>query len=308
MSFLPLVRSRGSAYAGLGIVALIWGTNWIWLRMALEHVHPIMFNVHRIALSALVLFAIVLWQRKPVWPDTWLPIVVTGVCQVTISFLGTTMALIEGGVGRTSTLVFTMPFWTLLIARLVLGERIAGLLWLAVALAFAGLMLVVAPWDVEGALAPRLWAILSGFGWAAGTVAVRYFQGRSRLDMRAALGWQLIVGSIPFVVLAATMSLPPTNWTGPYALMLGWTAVIAVAVAFVMWMAILRYVPAGTASLNMFAVLVIALLAAVLVFDEKLPARDWIGIGLISAGLAILGWHSWNAGAVQPATPTGTGA
>lgn len=302
-----MVRSRGSAYAGLGVVAFIWGTNWIWLRMALEHVHPIMFNVQRIGLSALVLFAIVLWQRKPAWPDAWLPIVVTGFCQVTLSFLGTTMALIEGGLGRTSTLVFTMPFWTLLIARVVLGERISGWLWLAVALAFAGLMLVVAPWDVEGALAPRLWAILSGFGWAAGTVAVRYFQGRSSLDMRAALGWQLLVGSVPFLVLAALLPLPPTDWTIPYALMLGWTAVIAVAVAFVMWMAILRYVSAGTASLNMFAVLVIALLAAVLVFDERLPLRDWAGIALISAGLAIVGWHSWRGADAQPPAPTGTG-
>ena len=66
--------------------------------------------------------------------------------QTTLNFGATTMALAGGGAGRTSVLVFTMPFWTLLLAWPVLHERVRGAQWLAIALAFAGLVLVVEPW------------------------------------------------------------------------------------------------------------------------------------------------------------------
>ena len=117
------------------------------------------------------------WQRKlAAGPQSWWPIVVTGFFRATVNFGSTTMALAGGGVGRTSVLVFTMPFWTLLIAWPVLGERVRGAQWFAVGFALAGLVLVVEPWRWEGELAPKLWAVLSGFGWAAGTVATKYFQ------------------------------------------------------------------------------------------------------------------------------------
>ena len=73
-----------------------------------------------------------------------------------------------------------MPFWTILIAWPVLHERLRGTQWLAVGLALAGLTLIVEPWDWHGALAPKLWAVLSGFGWAAGTIAHQVFPARAR--------------------------------------------------------------------------------------------------------------------------------
>ena len=57
---------------------------------------------------------------------------------------------------------------------------------------------------------------------------------------------------------------------------------------FLLWIAILRFLPAGTASLNMFAIPVIALVSSALVFGERLTAGEWAGIALIGAGLAIV--------------------
>ena len=55
-----------------------------------------------------------------------------------------------------------------------------GSLWIAFAL--AGLTFVVQPWNWQGDLAPKLWALLAGFGWAAGTVSMKYFQRGRELD------------------------------------------------------------------------------------------------------------------------------
>ena len=108
------MRTRRGAYVGARALTLIWGFNWIALKLALERADPVILNVHRTWIAVIVLFAILLWQRHPFWPTSWMAVVVTGFFQTTVNFSATTLALAGGGVGRTSVLVFTMPFWTLL--------------------------------------------------------------------------------------------------------------------------------------------------------------------------------------------------
>src|SRR4029079_14601690 len=130
------------------------GFNWIVLKSALMLAHPVTLNAHRTWIAVIVLFAILAWQRGPLWPTSWVAIVVTGLFQTTINFSATTLALAGGGAGRTSVLVFTMPFWTLLIAWPVLHERVKGSQWVAVAAALVGLTLRVEPWSWRGDLGP----------------------------------------------------------------------------------------------------------------------------------------------------------
>lgn len=47
-------------------------------------------------------------------------------------------ALVSGGAGKTSVLVYIMPFWTLLLAWLILGERVRGIQWFAIGLSLCG--------------------------------------------------------------------------------------------------------------------------------------------------------------------------
>jgi drug/metabolite transporter (DMT)-like permease len=198
------------------------------------------------------------------------------------------MALAAGGAGRTSVLVFTMPFWTLLIAWPVLHERVRGARWFAVVLALVGLVLVVEPWHWEGDLGAKLWAVVSGFGWAAGTVATKYYQRRYKLDMLNFLSWQMLVGVLPLTPLPWLLGLAPARWDAEYVGLLAWTVVVSTALGFMLWIDILRHLSAGTASLNMFAIPVIALVASMIVFGERLTGSEWSGIACIAAGLAIL--------------------
>jgi drug/metabolite transporter (DMT)-like permease len=290
-----LVHSRRGAYVALIVLTLIWGFNWIAMKFALRSADPVLLNVQRTWLATLSLFAVLLWQRRPLWPASWLAIVVTGFFQTTINFGSTTMALAGGGAGRTSVLVFTMPFWTLLIAWPVLHERVKGSQWIAVALAFAGLALVVEPWNWRGDLAPKLWAVLSGFGWAAGTVATKYFQRSRAFDPLNFIAWQMLVGVLPLTLLPFVLDLPATRWSVVYALLLIHVGILSTALGFLLWIAVLRYLPAGTASLNMFAIPVIALVSSMLVFGERLTVGEWYGIGCIGTGLVIISLSAWRA-------------
>ncbi len=287
------VQSRRGAYVALALLTLIWGSNWIFMKLALLSANPVVFNVQRTWLATVVLFAVLFWRRGSMLPESWVAVIVTGIFQTTINFASTTMAVAGGGAGRASVLVFTMPFWTLLLAWAVLRERIKGYQWLAVACALAGMVLLVEPWQWHGDLAPKLWAVLSGFGWAAGTVATKYFQRGHRFDALNFIAWQMLVGVLPLTLLPFVFELPATQWSATFILLLFQVGAVSTALGFLLWMAILRWLPAGTASLNMFAIPVIALLSSMAVFGERLNRGEWIGIGCIGIGLAIISVDAW---------------
>jgi drug/metabolite transporter (DMT)-like permease len=288
-------HSRRGAYVALVVLTVIWGLNWIVMKYGLIYAHPVVYNIERTLLAIGVLFVVMVAMRRPLVPESWTAVIVTGFFQTTINFGSTTMALAGGGAGRTSVLVFTMPFWTLLLAWPVLHERIRGLQWLAVGLALAGLVLIVEPWHWEGDLTPKLWAALSGFGWAAGSVATKYFQRRHRLDMLNFIAWQMVTGILPVCLIPLVHPFPATQWSGVYIAALFYAGVVATAIGFMLWTAVLAWLPAGTASLNMFAIPVIALTSSMIVFGERLTAAEWLGIASIGAGLVIVSVRAWIA-------------
>src|SRR5258708_35892379 len=187
--------------------------NWIAMKFGLRYAHPVIYNIERILIAIVLLFAVMLWKRLPLKPESWIAVVVTGLLQTTLNSGATTMALAGGGAGRTSVLVFTMPFWTMLIAWPVLHERIRGTQWLAVVFALVGLVIVVEPWHWEGELAPKLWAALSGFGWAAGTVSTKYYKRRYQLDMLNLISWQMAAGAVPLLFLAWLFPQSAAQWS-----------------------------------------------------------------------------------------------
>jgi len=301
------VRSRRGAYGLMVALALVWGANWIAMKLALAHAHPVIFNAERIGLAIIALFVVMASRGASLRPPPWRALVITALLQTTLNMGSTTMALAGGGAGRTSVLVFTMPFWTLLIAWPVLHERVRRAQMAAIAFAVAGLVLMVAPWDWRGDLAPKAWAALSGFGWAAGTVAVKYFQRNGDFDMLTFITWQMALGAIPLTFLPWVFGVPATDWSVMQALLLFIVGVVATAGGFLAWMEVLRWLPAGTASLNMFAIPVIALLSSMMVFGERLAANEWAGIALIGVGLALitaLALASGRRAALLPADPT----
>jgi drug/metabolite transporter (DMT)-like permease len=306
LSFLR-VHSRRAAYVALAGLTLVWGFNWIAMKAALFRADPLAFNVQRIWLAVAVLFVVLYARRGRIWPSSWRGVLVTAFFQTTINMGATIIAVAGGGVGRTSVLVFTMPFWTLLLAWPVLHERVRGAQMMAIAFAFVGLVLVVAPWTWQGDLAPKLWAVLSGFGWAAGTIAMKYYQRDRDFDMLSFITWQMALGVLPLSIVPWALAVPDTQWSLAQVALLIIVGVVSTAGGFLVWMQVLRWLPAGTASLNMFAIPVIALLSSMAVFGERLTGNEWIGIALIGVGLALITAQALLGGrrrAALPAEPT----
>jgi len=94
-------------------------------------------------------------------------------------------------------------------------------------------------------------------------------------------------------VLPFVLDLPATQWSSAYIMLLIYVGAVSTALGFLLWIAVLRWLPAGTASLNMFAIPVIALLSSMAIFGERLTRSEWVGIACIGAGLAIISADAW---------------
>jgi drug/metabolite transporter (DMT)-like permease len=279
----------------LALLALIWGYNWVVMKIGLDYADPVTFAALRTFLAALGLVVVLAALRRPLRPAAVGSTVVIGLLQTT-GFVGLLMlALQSGGAGKTSVLTYTMPFWLLMLAWLFLGERVRGVQWPAVGLALAGLLLVLSPWRLQGTLSSVL-AVGGAVCWAASAVVVKRLQARRHVDLLSLTTWQMLFGSLPLVALSLLLHEPGPEWSGVFVLTLVYNVVLGNAVAWLLWLYGLRKLPAGTAGLATLATPVIGVLAAWLQLGERPDGWEAAGMALILGALALVTVHGLLAG------------
>ncbi len=283
-------RSTRKAVAALVVLSLIWGYTWIVQKEGLRFASPLDYAALRALPGAGLLFAALLVLRRPLLPSRPGYALLLGLFQ-TAGFLGlTNWALVAGGAGRSAILCYTMPFWTLLIARAVLHERLRALQWLAVACAGAGLLLVLEPWQLARTLSSKLLAIAGGVSWAISAVVAKAWRAQEEYDLLSVTAWQMLLGGIVLAVVAWLVPSHPIHWTPHFGLLLAYIVVLGTAVGWVLWLYILSRLPAGIAGLSMMAVPVLGILFSWLQLGEQPSGFELAGIVVIAASLALLTW------------------
>ena len=280
-------RNRDLGVLALAAIAPMWGYSWVVTKVALEYSGPFTFAGLISGLGAVCLFVVLAVRRRTLRPPPlgWtLPIALLQ----TALFNGlATAALTVGGAGKVSVLVYAMPFWLLLLAWPLLGERLHGLQWPAVALAFAGLILVVRPWDIGGALSGVL-ACAAGLSWAGAALLVKLLQRRTHCETLSLTAWQLLFGCLPLLALGLVLEGGSTEWTAVFIACLAYAVLLANAVCWALWLFALRALPAGAAGMGTLAVPVVGVLAAWIQLGETPTPVEGAGMALIIAGLAAL--------------------
>jgi drug/metabolite transporter (DMT)-like permease len=286
---MPTRLTRFLPACSLALLSLCWGYSWVWNKQALMDAGPFTFSAYRMLLASTCLLLALPLTRRTLRPEGVPHLVLLGIMQTT-GFVGLSMwALVEGGVGATSILVFTMPFWTMLMAWPVLGEQVRGLQWVAVALAGAGLLVILHPWDSQGSLLSKLLGAASGMLWAAGSVLVKYMQMKQPRDLLSLTAWQMTFGAIPLLIIASIIGEPPAVWSGRFIYILLVTSLVSTAFCWWLWTYVLKHVDAGIAGLSMLAVPVIAIASSAWRFGERPHAEEMIGMSLILLGLLVTG-------------------
>ncbi|MBN1321329.1 MAG: EamA family transporter [Thermoleophilia bacterium] len=273
-------------FVALALLALIWGYNWVVMKVAVRDCDPFTFAALRNFLGAMALFGVALLRGGSLRPKAFWWTALYGVLQTSLSGLAV-WAVYMGSAGRTSVLTYTMPFWLLILAWPLLGERIRDLQWAAVALALAGLVFILAPWDLQGWEASVL-AVAGGLSWAVASVFFKIVNKRHELEVVSFTAWQTLLGSIPLIVIAVLVDPTGPDWTGSLIVALVYNVIIASAVAYVIWMYVLQSLPAGTAGISSLAIPVVGVVAAWVQLGERPGVPEVVGMGLILVALAIL--------------------
>ncbi len=288
-------RKRDLGILALVILGPIWGYGWVATKVALEYSDALTFAALRVPLSAACLFLAMVVLRRPLRPPPLGYTLLIGLLQTTL-FVGLVItALHDAGAGKVSVLTYTMPFWLLLLAWVVLGERLRGLQWLAVALAFIGLVLVVRPWEFDGVVSGVL-TLLGGLSWAASAVVVKLMQRKYTVDVLSLTTWQMTFGSIPLVILATFTYSGGPEWAFGFVWGLAYTIVLANAVAWFLWLYALQSLPAGAAGLGTLSIPIVGVLAAWIQLGEVPTLVEGVGMILIIAALAVLAGYGLLAG------------
>ena len=283
------MRKAGSAQiAALVAMVLIWGYSWVVMKIALRHAHPFDFAALRVAIGCVLLFAIVKLRGRSLRLPDYRMAVLLGLLQVALFVALSHFALLHAGPGKTSVLVFTMPFWMIVFAHYIIGERMRGAQWIAVALGFAGLVLIVEPWRLTNVVGSLL-AVAAGAVWAITAVLSKKWPTAAD-DPLLFTAWQLTFGFVALGLLAVLHPHAPVSWNAEFVWTLLFSAVLATAIGWWLWTYVLANSPAGLTGLNSLGIPVVAVLASAIQLGERPPPIELAGMLLIGAALGLLAW------------------
>ena len=262
------------------------------MKEALHDAPPFTFAALRTLPGALLLFLALAYQRQPLAPRAPLGLFALGIFQ-TMGFTAfSCAALVEGGAGKTAVLAFAMPFWTLLLAWPLLGEKVRGSQWLVIALAMSGMAVVLEPWNLQTPLAAKLLAIAAGASWAIGAIIAKRLRQQVAISVLSMTAWQMLFGGIGLAILAWLGNEAAVTWHSAFTLRLLYNIVLVTAIGWLIWLYILAQLPAGTAGLSILAIPLIGLLGSRLQLGEGATPTELSGMLLIAAALTVLAWRN----------------
>jgi drug/metabolite transporter (DMT)-like permease len=284
-----LNNARGWAVAALMVNAFTWGVSWWPLRqLEAAGLHPLWATVLiytlAVVLIALARPAAVAHLAKT--PVLWVLVLAAGTTNATFNW-----AVTIGDVVRVVLLFYLMPLWAVLLARLLLNERLTALALARVAMALTGAAVVL--WPKDGGLPlpqglPDWLGIIGGFSFALNNVMLRReaHQPEAARALAMFFGGASVAGVLAVALtLHGSVALPPPAAPG---WMLG---VLALALVFLVGNLALQYgaarLPANVTAVVMLTEVLFASVSAVLLGAGAVTPTLALG-GALILGAALL--------------------
>lgn len=279
---IPMTTARPIVPAlALTFNAFVWGVSW-WPFRQLEQagLHPLAATtlIYLLAVAAIACWWPRAWREVLAHPPLWVLVVASGTTNAAFNW-----AVTIGDVVRVVLLFYLMPLWAVLLARVLLRERLTRLALVRVALALAGAMVILWPEDGAGWPLPRtlpeVLGVIGGFSFALNNVMLRREAARSEGARALAMfsGGALVAAVLAFALW--TQGTVP----GLPAPALGWVAGAAgLGLLFLGGNLSLQY---GAARLPANATAVIMLTEVLFASASALA----LGAGVLDARLAIGG-------------------
>ncbi|MBP6252346.1 MAG: DMT family transporter [Rubrivivax sp.] len=272
----------------LALLTLVWGTNWPLFPLATREVSVWTFRAVSVWISGSVLLAVAAarGQSLRLPREHWGTVLAATLSYLVVWNVASTYAAVLIPSGQAAILGFTMPLWTALIAWALLGQRLPPRLLFALALGALAVGLLIARGLDDYARAPLGFALglLAGIGWAAGTLILK----RRPIDVPPLVltGWQLLIAALP--LSAGALAFGEGPWFVPSwqsIAVIGWIALVPMAIGNAAWFTIVGMLPAQLAGLSSILVPVVAMLSGAWMHGEPLGPTQWAAMACSAGAL-----------------------
>jgi len=276
-----------------GLVAVIWGLNFPAIHLSLEQFPPFFLVALRFVLLAV---PTLLFVPRPDVPWRWVLGYGTGFG--VLQFLFLYLAMDRGMPSGLASLVLqsSAPF-TVVLAAVLLRERLSGRQALGVALAVGGLGgIAVHRAELAGGayLLPVVLTLCGGLGWAFGNLASR--QARASHPLRLTM-WMTVVPPLPMLAVSLLTEGPDRIGTSLTTLGttrgvlglagLAFTVLVATVVGSGIWTTLMSRHPSSTVAPFSMLVPVVGVAASWLLFRERVYLAELACGAVVVAGVLL---------------------
>lgn len=281
--FLAVPATAGPV-AALVLASLLWGTADVAGKLALDAIPPVTLAAMRFGVALLILWPLARRSGGPrVPPRITAPL---GLLGVALMFLLQNQGLARTSATNASLLQGAGPAMTLLLAAVILGERLGRRRVVAIGAAMVGVALVTLPGS--GMHAPGLGdaLILASTACFAAFVVLgrRAFPVYGTLPVLAGMAAWGMAALLPIAAIEWQLT-PPAAIGGEQAALVLYLGAGCSALTFALWGYALRHIEAGCAAAFDTLIPVIGLVAALVVLREAPMAWHVVGGALVIAGV-----------------------
>jgi O-acetylserine/cysteine efflux transporter len=282
---MPTTLTRLHFLLALAIVA-IWGSNFVVIKLALNHLPPLLFATLRFVL---VVFPLVFFIKRPKVSLANLASygVLIGAGQFGIMFIA-----MKGHIspGITSLVIQLQVFVTIGISVLRGSERLRGYQYVALGLAVLGLAIIAINGGGSATPLGLFLVICAAISWGIANIINR---AAGKIDMLAYVVWAALFAVPPLLILSLIFEGWQADLQGlQHADLLSWGAVVWQSVANTMfgygaWGWLLSRYPAATVTPTALLVPIFGMSTSAFFLGEGLEIWKLAAAGLVLGGLAL---------------------
>ena len=268
-----------STWLLLLVLTLGWGMNWPMIKMSVAEIPVWTFRALCVGAGAAGMFVIAALSRLSLAVPRrhWPALVLMSLLNVTLWNVLVTYGVRLLPAGRSAILAYTMPLWTVLLSRLVLGEALTRRRLAGVALGMSGLALLLTD-SLAGIGGRPLGAALTvgaAIAWSLGTVVTKRVP--LGLSTTAFTGWNFLIGGIPLALGALWLDWGQWRPVSTQALVgLTYNMFIAFILCHWIWFRIVSLAPAGVSALGTLSIPVVATASGMVILGER---PTWVDLG-----------------------------